>query len=207
MLLTPETLRKIVDTLSKDRAVLIAGLINEICPKYGINNKDRFEEFLSTLAHESGGFRIKEENLNYTTAARLRAIWPSRFTTDQMASRYLRNPHKLANFVYGGRMGNNNVNDGWDFRGAGFIQITGRFSFEAYHKYLKFNGTVQQLAQLIRTEDRWAMDSACYVFAVEKQLLDEADNDQFQLITKRINGGLIGWVDRIKYLERCKLHL
>ena len=207
MLITPDILRKIVDTLTQDRAALIAGLINEICPKYGINNKDRLEEFLATLAHESGGFRIKEENLNYTTAARLRAIWPSRFPTEQSAKRFVRQPQLLANLVYGGRMGNNTQNDGWDFRGAGFIQITGRFSFEAYHRYLKFNGTVQQLAAQIRTDDRWAMDSACYVFAIEKQLLDEADNDQFQLITRRINGGLIGWNDRVKYLERCKLYL
>lgn len=207
MLLTPETLRKIVDTLSQDRAVLIAGLINEICPKYQINNKDRLEEFLATCAHESGGFRLKSENLNYTRPELIVKTWPKRFTLET-ARPFVRQPRLLANRVYNGRMGNRiGTDDGWLTRGAGFIQATGSEMFQKLKKHFNYSGTIYELAELIRTDDRWAMESACWIYAIEKGLLDESDNDIFELITRRVNGGLIGWSDRVKYLERCKLHL
>ena len=71
-----------------------------------------------------------EESLYYTTVSRLRAVWPTRFKTETDALPFLRNPEKLANAVYAGRLGNTKSTDGWQFRGSGLIQTTGRSNFE-----------------------------------------------------------------------------
>lgn len=211
LLITGEQLKLIVPALTPDRAAIIAGYINTICPGYGINTKDILEEFLATVIHESGGFRIKEENLNYTTSERLRSIWPSHFKTIELAAAYCKNPAKLANYIYGSTaiaksLGNTNPNDGYAFRGAGFIQLTGRYAATSYAKY-KSSNNPEDIMNLVRTDDKWAMDSACWVFAVLKKLIPHAINDDFTLITKRINGGLIGLQDRVYYLNRIKKYL
>lgn len=85
---------------------------------------------LATAKHETGGsFGPVTENLNYTTAARIRAVWPKRFPTLASAEPYVRDPQKLANLVYGGRLGNNTYRDGWTYRGRGLAQITGRANY------------------------------------------------------------------------------
>lgn len=87
---------------------------------------------LATAHHETGGtFGPVTENLNYTTAARIRAVWPKRFPTVSSAEPYVRNPRGLAGKVYGDRkdLGNTGVLDGWHFRGRGLAQITGRANY------------------------------------------------------------------------------
>lgn len=87
---------------------------------------------LATPYHEVGStFAPIRENLNYSTAARIRAVWPSRFKSAAAAAPYVRNPQKLANFVYGGRadLGNTEPNDGWVYRGGGYPQTTGRGNY------------------------------------------------------------------------------
>lgn len=90
---------------------------------------------LATAKHETGGsFGPTTENLNYTTAARIRAVWPKRFPTLASAEPYVRNPEKLANKVYGDRadIGNVNIGDGWLYRGRGLAQITGRGNYAKF---------------------------------------------------------------------------
>ncbi|KAB0570543.1 chitinase [Brucella pituitosa] len=88
---------------------------------------------LATVFHETGGkMQPNEENLNYTSAARIRQVWPKRFATIAAAEPYVRQPQKLANKVYGGRMGNDSVNDGWTYRGRGLPHITGEDNYKKF---------------------------------------------------------------------------
>lgn len=95
---------------------------------------------LATAYHETGGkMQPVTENLTYTSAARLRQVWPSRFTSTAAAIPYVRNPQGLANRVYADRMGNGPEasGDGWRYRGRALPQITGK---ENYAKASKLVG-------------------------------------------------------------------
>ncbi|RWX76158.1 hypothetical protein EPK99_20390 [Neorhizobium lilium] len=85
---------------------------------------------LATAFHETGRTLLPVvENLNYT-AERLLVVFPSRFTPEE-ARRYARRPERIANRVYGGRLGNGPEasGDGWRYRGRGLVQITGRSNY------------------------------------------------------------------------------
>lgn len=99
----------------------------------------RWCHFAGTVYEETGNFKELRENLYYTTQRALVGAWPSRFghLSASECSAFLRNPRALANKVYNGRMGNRvGSSDGYDFRGGGWIQTTGRSAVEEYSKQL-----------------------------------------------------------------------
>lgn len=215
-LITPEQLLQIVPNLTAARAAEKAKSMNEVLPLYGITDKDVFEEYLANVAHETGGFRIREEGLNYTRAERIAAVWPSRFNLTgtggkKDARRFVRNPRMLANEVYNGRMGNRiGTNDGWDFRGGGDPQLTGRETYSLFtadtNRRFNLAFTAQQWADKVRTEDYWATVAGGWFFEWEG-LITLARSDRFTDLVRRWNGGLIGMEDRQKYYDRCKRFL
>jgi putative chitinase len=120
----------------------LAGPLGAACalvlPASGIATRQRLPHWLGQNAHESGGFARLVENLNYTSAARIRQVWPSRFPTLESAAPFVRNPEALANKVYGGRMGNVSPGYGWRYRGRGLKMITGFTNYLQLHQLTGF---------------------------------------------------------------------
>lgn len=106
-------------------------------PAFGLVDTVRIAHFFAQIAAETGGLRRLDEDLFYTTAARLRKVFGKTvFPTEDAAKPYLRKPEDLANFVYAGKNGNSKKGDGWTYRGSGLIQLTGRGNFHAVDKLL-----------------------------------------------------------------------
>jgi putative chitinase len=206
-LVTGEQLSACAPSLVPNRCKQLAIILNETCHKYKVIRKGTLHELLANLLHESGEFRLKEENMNYR-AETLMKVWPKRFPNYDRASLYAKNPKKLANMVYGGRMVNiPGSDDGWLFRGGGFIGLTGRAMYEKYQQYLKDGKSIAEVVDYVRTTDEGAMDSAFWYMTKYKDLIDDADRDDMIGIVKEINGGLIGLKDRQFYLAKVKKHI
>lgn len=158
---------------------------------------DRAAHFFAQTAHESGGFKAFSENLNYS-AKGLRGIFRKYFPTDALARAYERQPMKIANRVYGNRMGNGDEasGDGFAFRGRGALQLTGKFNYSEFAKYVN-RPDVMTNPYLVATE--LAFESALWFFDKNKlwSICDQGINDAAILaLTKRINGGTHGLDDR-----------
>ena len=178
----------------------------EIMPKYGITTKRRVAHFISQCAHESGDFRIMEENLNYSEKA-LNAVFGRYFGPGKRdAAEYARNPEKIANYVYmdefrskGGQMGNTQDGDGWRFRGRGLKQLTGRNNYTAFAKSVGMSA--EEAADYVSTF-KGAVESACW-FWDKNKLNTIAEGDDVKAMTKKINGGTIGLEDRQKRYSKA----
>jgi putative chitinase len=173
-----------------EKALKDAGLFD------GLN---RLQYFLAQLGHESNGLTHREENLNYS-ATRLMEIWPGRFPTLEIAQQYDRDPEKLANFVYGGRMGNVNPGDGYKFRGRGYIQLTGR---ETYREVGRIAGLELENNPELASKPEHAVKIAC-AFWTWKKVNAACDAADFTAATKKINGGTNGLDDRLQWLSKVK---
>lgn len=168
--------------------------LNETFDKYQINTLQRQACFLGQTLHESGGFKFTRENLNYSAKA-LMATWPSRFPSLDIATQYERQPEKIANKVYSGRMGNTEEGDGARFIGRGLIQLTGK---ENYANCGNSIGVDLVGNPYLLEEPRYAVLSAGWFWNKKglNALADEGTKDSFEVMTKRINGGLLGLDDR-----------
>lgn len=192
----------------------ILALLPAAFDKYGIGNPLQAAHFLGQIAHESGNFSIKTESLHYSTAARIAAVWPSRFNLDgtngkKNANDYTKNAQKLAEAVYAGRMGNTQPGDAFRYRGGGFLQLTGKDAYKSYAQYIKQE--VDKVADLIRSDNFYALDCALYEYAIVKKLNPVANqgitDDVIKKITKVINGGFIGLAERIVKVKEFHKYL
>lgn len=213
-MITGEILKQICPTLKLERAIKIADRIDFCSSAYKFNTNDSLQEFIAQIAHESGEFTIMSENMNYKTPSLLMANWPKHFPTIEFAKQYCGNPEKLGNYIYGTTsiakdLGNKKPEDGYAFRGSGYMQLTGRYSAEAYQKYVGMDSP-EHIMELLRTDDYWATDAACWEFAINKKLIPltlKNTDEAFKTISKRINGGTIGMAERLKYYQRAKQYL
>jgi putative chitinase len=167
--------------------------LNKILPDYEINTPQRVAAFVAQSAHESGGFTALHENLNYR-AVTLRKVFPKYFPTDEMAAQYAQQPERIANRVYGGRMGNGpeESGDGYRYCGRGLIQLTGKSNYQAFADSIEI--PVEQVPEFLQTFEG-AIQSACW-FWESNNLNQYADSGDILTMTKRINGGTIGLDDR-----------
>ena len=155
------------------------------------------------LAHESLEFTRTEENLNYS-ANRIAQVWPRDFTRAQ-ARAYARKPKKLANEVYGGRLGNTRKGDGWRYRGAGYIQLTGRANFAAASKAMGVDYEAKpRLARGAQHSWRIAHWYLCTRKRKGVCLIDLARKGDVKGVTKGINGGMNGYADRLRRTELAR---
>jgi putative chitinase len=175
----------------------------ETFDKYQINTPKRQACFIGQTMHESGSFKFTRENLNYSAKA-LMATWPSRFPDLDTAMQYERQPEKIANKVYGGRMGNTEDGDGAKYIGRGLIQVTGKENYTHCGEALGLDLVANP--QLLE-EPRYAALSAGWFWNKKglNALADEGTSNSFEVMTKRINGGLLGLDDRkSKIIEALK---
>jgi putative chitinase len=175
----------------------------QLLPDYDINTPKRIAAFIAQCSHESGGFRVLTENLNYK-AAGLRRIFPNYFPTDELAKQYEKQPKKIANRVYANRMANGDESSGDGFRycGRGLIQLTGKSNYQAFADSLEMK--VEDVPDYLATFEG-AAQSACW-FWETNNLNKFADSGDILNMTKRINGGTIGLEDRKKHYEHA-LHV
>lgn len=168
----------------------------------------RAAHFFAQTAHESGGFKAFSENLNYS-AEGLQGIF-GKYFPGTLEESYARNPEKIANRVYAGRMGNGTEasGDGYKFRGRGALQLTGKENYKAFSDYLK-KPEIMTNPDLVATT--YSFESAMFFFDKNRlwSICDQGVNDAAILsLTKKINGGTHGLADRSektkKYYEYVK---
>jgi putative chitinase len=169
--------------------------------KFELNTPLRLAHFLSQAGHESGGFKAVTENLNYG-AKGLRGIFGKYFPTDAKALEYERKPEKIANLVYGNRMGNGaeTTGEGFKFRGRGYIQLTGKANYEAFDKVVAED--LISNPDLVAT--KYPLLSAAWFFhknGLHKIADEGATEAVVTKVTKRVNGGTIGLADRLKHFN------
>lgn len=180
--------------------------LSQLLPEYNINTPQRIAAFVAQCAHESGGFMVLKENLNYRWQT-LRKIFPKYFPTDELAQQYASRPDRqqaIANRVYASRMGNGpeETGDGYRFCGRGLIQLTGRQNYTWFAASLEIS--VEEASEYLETFEG-AAQSACW-FWETNNLNQWADKGDIVTLTRRINGGTIGLDDRIKHYEHA-LHV
>lgn len=173
--------------------------ILDVVIKYKINTPLRLAHFLAQCHHESAGFNVVEENLNYSAEGLLRTF-KKYFTSDQ-ASEYAHNKVKIASRVYANRMGNGDEasQDGWLYRGRGYIQLTGKDNYAAFNDQVPED--VIKNPDLVATQ--YPMLSAAWFW--DKNKINNMCYETIEDVTLAVNGGLNGIVDRqdlyIHYLD------
>ena len=172
--------------------------IPDTAAKFKIDTPLKLAHFLAQCGHESGGFKVTSENLNYSVDG-LKKIFPKYFPGN-LAESYGRNPEKIANKVYGGRMGNGaeGTGEGYKFRGRGYIQLTGKDNYTAFGKAI--NEDISSNPDVVST--KYALLSAAWFFS--KNCLHkcvDASDATVTSVTKCVNGGTIGLPDRLKHFK------
>ena len=173
--------------------------IPDTAAKFGIDTPLKLAHFLAQCGHESGGFKVVNENLNYS-ASGLRGLFSKYFKEAGLAESYQRNPQKIASRVYGGRMGNGpeSTGEGFKFRGRGYIQLTGKDNYTAVGKAI--NEDVVSNPDLVAT--KYPLLSAAWFFSKNclRRCVDASDATVTS-VTKCVNGGTIGLPDRLKHFK------
>lgn len=188
----------------------------DTCRDFEINTPERIASFLAQTSHESGGYTMLSENLNYR-ATTLAACWPNRFAVlgadkkpikengklvpTKLAESIAGKPELIANLVYSSRMGNGPAEsgEGWKYRGRGLKQLTGKDNYTRCGQALGVD-LVSNPDLLL--EPMYAAKSAGWFWKTNK-LAEFADKEDIKGMTKKINGGLIGYEARQALYDAC----
>lgn len=206
MHITPEQLLKIAPAAGH-AAGMYASVINAATDRFLINTPKRMAHFLAQIVHESGQLARVREGLNYS-AESLRKTWPSRFRSIEIAQLYARQPEKIANYVYANRMGNGDEKskDGWRYRGAGWIQITGKNNHREVGAALAVTGDI---GDWLSTVNGAALSAAWFWHKSGcNRLADQGDVDAISDVINigrhtEKEGDAIGYAERLALTKAC----
>lgn len=189
-MITADQLRGILPNC-KDTVAWSAAL-NDQLPKFGITTPQQISMFIAQCGHESGEFNVMSENLNYS-GDRLLVVFPKYFKGIDV-TQYNRQPEKIANRVYGGRLGNGpeSSGEGFKYRGSGLIQLTGKENFTKCSQALFKDDRLVTNPDMVRTDKTIALQTALWFWDTRK-LSSVSD---IVAATKIINGGTHGLEDR-----------
>lgn len=180
----------------------LCAALNETFERFQINTPRQQAAFLAQCGHESGNFTKLEEDLRYRGATLFKMFpkTPKRvwgFADLAEAMKYEGHPERIASRIYGGRMGNRDEKsgDGWLYRGSGNMQLTGAANF--FHAGKALGVDFVKNPDLVRTPE-WALKTAGWYWSTHKcnELAERAD---WVGLTKAVNGGLIGFDDRVSH--------
>ena len=163
---------------------------------------ERAAHFFGQTAHETGGYQLFSENLNYS-ATGLKEIF-GKYFLGNLSELYARQPIKIASRVYANRMGNGNEasQEGYKFRGRGALQTTGKSNYQAFADSIG-KPEIMTNPDLVATD--YAFEAAIFFFDNNKlwDIADKGVNDKTILVmTKKINGGINGLDDRMSLTKR-----
>lgn len=177
---------------------------------FGVNSY-AIANFFANCHHETGGFARFEESLNYTKPERIVAVF-RRFDLDKdrvvdpeeiaLARTFIRQPEKLAEFVYGGRMGNNRPGDAFACRGRGALHLTGRDNYRAFAASAPAFARAATMPELVANE--FAFDSAAWFFDVNGiwDIAGRGVRDEvITQVRRKVQGGTLG-LDEVKRLTK-----
>ncbi|MET0340236.1 MAG: glycoside hydrolase family 19 protein [Polyangiales bacterium] len=188
--------------VSEARITRYLPALRRALPAHEIDTPLRVAHFLAQVLYESGNLARVVENLNYS-AARLREVFPTRFTPAQAAA-YANQPMRIGNKVYADRLGNGSEKsgDGYRFRGRGLIQLTGRANYASFSAFIGVD-VVRAPGKVGTT---YAVDSAVYFWS-SRGLAVRADADDLAGVTRLVTGAQAGLAGRRALLERLKRQL
>ena len=178
-----------------------ASILSKTAAEFDISTATRFGMWLAQIGHESTQFNSLRENMSYSMLG-LMKTWPKRFPTEDSTQNFVRQPERLANYVYANRMGNGDFasGDGWRFRGGGLIQLTGRENYRDAGKSLDLPLETQPL-KILEPAIAAKVAGAFWKMAGCNELADAHD---FETVTRRINGGLNGLKEREEYWNKLE---
>lgn len=176
--------------------------INDIFPENMII-RERLYIALAQAAHESAGFSTLIENLNYSRQGLLKVF--KKYFNERSAEQYARKPISIASRVYANRMGNGPESsmDGWKYRGRGIIQITGKNNYTQCSMDLYGDKRLVENPDLVIKDAKTMIEVFCWYWN-KNDLNSVCDTQGIIGVTKRINGGINGLVDRQQYYTKIK---
>ena len=197
---TLEQLAEIFPHAKHENLAKYCDALNEAMKEFEIDTPEREAMFLAQCGHESGNFSAVNENLNYK-AESLTKVFHKYFPDMDTANEYAKQPEKIANRVYGNRMGNGDEEsgDGWKYHGRGLIQLTGKNNYDACGEAL--DKDLDEDADYLSTPEGAARSAAW--FWHKNNLNHFADNDDIVGCTKRVNGGTLGLEERTEHYKKA----
>ena len=172
-----------------------------VCAKFDIDGPLRLSHLLGQSCEETGNFTVFVENLNYSGEA-LWKLFHTHFISADEAMTFAHQPEKIANRIYARKeLGNTEVGDGWEYRGRGCLQLTGKVNYESLSKFLG----VDLVSNPDPVAHEYALDSAAFFFMKNNlwPICDKGiDYATIVNVTKHVNGGTLNLDKRIEYTNK-----